>query len=103
MAVTTVSGGYFPNKDISHKPKRMQSEVANEIASVTTVDGTPEIHMNVPQSCTLESAISYYESHAKGEYAKLYKRTALWLRELLSSKQKRKSQYADTQTLNSAT
>lgn len=91
MAVTTTEGGYFPNTDITHKPKRYQNQVADEIASVATVKGdTIDINLGVPQSVTLESAISYYTSHATGQNAHLYNRTAQWLKELLKLRQRNK-------------
>ena len=83
--VTVVSG--FPNQNITHKPKRMQSQIADELASVKTADTVNVNLSGVPQSVTLESAIKYYLENANGANANLYKRTASWLRELMEAQQ----------------
>ena len=76
----------FPVIDITHKPKRMQSENLKGVVSMCTVydadTGTHE--SSVPATPTLEKAIAYYESHAEGEYKVLYSQTAKWLREYMS-------------------
>lgn len=84
MVTTTING--FTNIDITHKPKRYQKEVYNEIHA----DEKPEsdedkvkVLGDVPRSITLESAIRYFNNHAVGDKGQLFTRTALWLRELL--------------------
>ena len=76
----------FPVIDITHKPKRMQSDNLRGAVSMSTVYGadTETNTSSVPATPTLEKAIAYYESHAEGEYRVLYSQTAKWLREYLS-------------------
>lgn len=81
--MTTVRTG-FPVQDITHKPKRMQND---NLKAVLDEDKTVSLvgeESDVPNIVTLERAIKFYESHAKGEYANLYTQTAKWLREFMS-------------------
>lgn len=84
MSVMTTKDN-FPVIDITHKPKRIQSDNLKSAIHVTTV-GEPEspIMSSVPVSPTLERAIEYYESHAEGEFRVLYLQTAKWLRDYMS-------------------
>lgn len=87
--MTTVEGSKFPTIDISHKPRRFQRD--NIIAAGTAAESdTESAERDTPMSCvplhnvTIERAILYYESNAKGELATLYLNTAKWLRRLLA-------------------
>lgn len=84
--VTTVAGGRFPVQDITHVSKRTQQ--GNLRKAQGFVEHTEEVPSStrVPQNPTLERSIAFFEENAKGEYASLYSRTALWLRTLLSAK-----------------
>lgn len=82
---TTSSGFIREHKDVTHKTRRMQSEVGKEMGNETTVVGdtvnttlTP-----VPQSVTIENAIAYFEKNASGVNKNLFDRTAKWLKELM--------------------
>ena len=72
----------FPVEDITHHSKRTQADnlrnagVANTITSVC--EEAP-INSGVPQSVTLESAITYFRNNAKGDTYKLFMQTADWL------------------------
>lgn len=75
----------FPVIDITHKPKRMQSDNLRAVNSVTTdMENEHHVTSSVPATPTLEKAIEYYESNAEGEYRTLYLQTAKWLREFMS-------------------
>lgn len=86
--ITTVSGYHFPTQDITHKPRRLQSD--NIKQSDRWADAPKEDEAIDPTTCvplhgvTVERAIQYYEANAKGEYATLYNSTAKWLRQLLA-------------------
>lgn len=86
MSVTMTTKDNFPVVDITHKPKRMQSDNLKSASQVTTdMENTDSpLTPNVPVTPTLEKAIEYYESHAEGEYRTLYLQTAKWLREFMS-------------------
>lgn len=88
--VTTVSGNNFPNTDVTHRPRRMQSQVANEVEENINGDTVNVTLSEIPQSVTIESAIKYFTDHADGAKAMLYNRTATWLKELLQTQQKLK-------------
>ena len=112
MSVSTVGNSNFPNYDVTHKPKRMQSAVEDERntdADDTTVNVTLS---SVPQSVTLESAITYFKNNASGANKQIFSRTATWLEELrqhINNDKKAKSaavsadNISDEQTLKSAT
>ena len=74
----------FPVIDITHRPKRMQSENLKSTNKVTTAMDIESPESYVPTTPTLERAIEFYESHAEGEYRTLYLQTAKWLREFMS-------------------
>ena len=75
----------FPVIDITHKPKRMQSENLKAVNHVTTaMEVDTSVASNIPSTPTLERAIEFYETHADGEYRTLYLQTAKWLREYMS-------------------
>ena len=83
--VTTTRNG-FPVIDITHKPKRMQTDnisasIREDSSGESTVTSN---NSEVPSVVTLERAIKFYESHAQGEYKNLYSSTAKWLREFMS-------------------
>ena len=83
MSMTTVSDN-FPVVDITHKPRRMQSDnlkVASNEEPVVSMSG---VESDIPSVVTLERAINFYESHSTGEYKNLYSQTAKWLREFMS-------------------
>ncbi|MDR1559092.1 MAG: hypothetical protein LBS84_05215 [Clostridiales bacterium] len=63
--------------DITHKSKYFQNEPLKEKAA------QEKILTDLPVNVTIESAISYYTTHAAGEYETLYKRTAQWLKMVL--------------------
>lgn len=73
------------SEDITIQPTRMQSEVANETEAVASVHGTEQSPSPIPSIMTLERAITYYETHATGELASLYKFTAIKLRSILNT------------------
>ena len=85
MSVMTTKDN-FPVIDITHKPKRMQSENLKSAVQVTTAMESEINPMtsSIPVSPTLERAIEYYESHAVGEFRVLYLQTAKWLRDYMS-------------------
>lgn len=86
MAVTTVSGGYFPTVDITHKPKRMQG--ANVSGSDAVVpDGVASV--DVPTSLTLESLIRFYKDNAVGPYRAIYSQTASILEDMIPPKNRK--------------
>lgn len=74
----------FPVIDITHKPKRMQSDNLRAVSPVTTAMDVESSTTSVPASPTLERAIEYYETHADGEFRVLYLQTAKWLRDYMS-------------------
>lgn len=79
----TTSKDLFRVEDITKKPTRFQSDVIYE----HNVPEDISIDMrDVPQNATIESAITFFESHATGEYRDLYLKTGLWLRTIMSSK-----------------
>jgi hypothetical protein len=92
-SVSTVAGANFRVEDISHKPRRTQAEnlrlareqEGNVENPVDNVDNSePEIG-----SVTLEQAIKFFENTNTGSsksLAVLYENTAMWLRELLTSR-----------------
>ena len=81
--MTTVKSG-FPVHDITHKPKRMQSANLKAVLREESTVSLAGEESNVPKIVTMERAITYYETHAEGEYANLYTQTAKWLREFMS-------------------
>lgn len=85
MSVMTTKDN-FPVIDITHKPKRMQSDNLKSAIHVTTATEQTDSPMTsaIPASPTLERAIEYYETHAVGEFRVLYLQTAKWLREYMS-------------------
>lgn len=84
MSVTMTTKDNFPVIDITHKPKRMQSDNLKAVSSVTTAMEVDSPASPVPATPTLERAIEFYETHAEGEYRTLYLQTAKWLREYMS-------------------
>ena len=73
------------NKDVTHKTRRMQSEVGKETNETMVVGDTVNTTLSpVPQSVTLENAITYFENNASGVNKNLFSRTAKWLKELMS-------------------
>lgn len=97
--VTTVSGNRFPVYDVTHKPKRYQSDNLRKAQTDRDAQDEPvQGDSAIPQSVTIESAISYFESNAVGEYRSLYSSTAMWLRSVLSAKNRtsRHSEVDDT-------
>ena len=87
----TTKGGFIKEcTDITHKPKRFQND---QIAKSLTLEDSGEDSSKenlgdsfVPKVVTLERAIKFYEANATGEFVKLYKQTALWLRDILQKK-----------------
>ena len=72
----------FPVEDITHHSKRTQEEnlrLAGVADTITTVCEEPTVNGGVPQSVTLESAITYFRANAKGDTYKLFMQTADWL------------------------
>ena len=82
MSMTTKDN--FPVIDITHKPKRMQSDNLKAVNPVTTAMDVEPSPSSIPASPTLERAISFYETHAEGEYRTLYLQTAKWLRDYMT-------------------
>ena len=85
MSNMTTVNEKFPVVDITHRPKRMQNDNLKSagVSEMTTSSETGR-ECVVPQSCTLERVISFYETHAEGEYKNLYLQTAKWLREFMT-------------------
>lgn len=81
--MTTTRNG-FPVHDVTHKPKRMQNANIKAVFGEEKTVSVAGVETDIPNVVTLERAIHYYESHAKGEYANLYTQTAKWLREFMS-------------------
>ena len=86
MNEVTTTSSFFPVKDITHKPKRMQGDMIRlkeAEAGIVNEDCTAESvePLNV---ITLERAISYYKKMSSdATNGKLYIATAKWLEELL--------------------
>lgn len=88
MKDTTTTKDFFPVKDITHRPKRMQGDMirlqgreydseSNKSTNSTGVEETVQV-------VTLERAISYYKKKSNDETnGRLYSATAKWLEELL--------------------
>ena len=77
----------FPVIDISHKPRRYQSDnllKAGTANSLHEEDTEPVNVTHAPRTMTLESAIHFYETNAKGDLASLYIATARWLRNYMT-------------------
>ena len=83
--VTTVSGMTRNVENISHKPRRFQHQIEEDIKAEKELYGesvaeeeprTIETPLNytgaVPKFITKEKAIHYFEQNAKGEVAELY-------------------------------
>ena len=87
MHITTT--GKFPNKDITHKPKRYQSDILKEMDSDEVAEGDINLQNFIPQSVTIESAIDYFSKNATGENKKLFYATSEWLKELRTIKMQR--------------
>ena len=79
----------FPVRDITHRPKRMQSDNLKR-AAINSKEEEEEVvtigekSNDILKVLTLERAIVFYEANATGEFEKLYIQTAKWLRELLN-------------------
>lgn len=84
MSVTMTTKDNFPVIDITHKPKRMQSDNLKSAVQVATAKDADTPTSAIPVSPTLERAIEFYESHAEGEFRLLYLQTAKWLRDYMS-------------------
>ena len=84
----TTMNSRFPVVDITHKPRRLQSD--NVLQAGTKYDSEEAQERSTPANSiplhhvTLERAIQYYEANATGELSTLYRNTALWLRQLLA-------------------
>lgn len=98
-SVTTVEGMTRNVENISHKPRRYQHQIEEDIKREKELYGesvanyeprSVETPLNyagiVPKFITKEKAIHYFEQNANGELAELYIKTALWLRDSLSNK-----------------
>lgn len=83
MSVMTTKDN-FPVVDITHRPKRLQGDNIKKMIGDSPNESMDNLTPIVPQVVTLERAISFYESHAEGEYQMLYTQTAKWLREFMS-------------------
>jgi len=71
-------------QDITIKPKRCQQDSViplNEVEPQEQMKSGP----NVPMNVTVEAAIAFFETNATGDLECLYKRTAGWLKVLLST------------------
>lgn len=79
--ITTAESFITERLDVTIKPTRYQSEVAEENKKEVSPLSAPA----VPQMVTIERAIKFYEENAKGDLAQLYKFTALKLREILKT------------------
>ena len=75
----------FPEEDITHTSGRFQGDWGEETESA---ESDKIASREVPKSVTVESAISFYESHAEGDVKNIYIQTAGYLRELLALKSK---------------
>lgn len=78
----------FRVEDITHKPKRLQSDnLRNAIGSGDVLNAPPEQTIKlsgIPKVMTIERVIKYFEDNANGEFTELYKSSATWLREYLT-------------------
>lgn len=84
---------HIKHTDITHKPKRYQNDIDNGLKPKVINKHLVEVDISssVPQFVTLEQAISYFSTHAAGEFKALYTRTAEWLtefRDLIKEKPK---------------
>ena len=85
MSVTTANGLITSVEDVTVKPTRLQSQVAQDITTVQFDSTTgPTTVSSVPQILTLERAIKWFEENAQGEVESLFNFTALKLREQLN-------------------
>lgn len=84
--------------DITHKPKRFQNEVEEKPTPTVINKRLVEVDISnsVPQYVTLEQAITYFSSHATGDFKALYARTADWLTELRELQKTEKPKEDDT-------
>ena len=79
--VSTVANTMFTTEDITHKPRRYQSDNLRQ-ARGTTEEQAKSNAEKPAESYTLERAIRFYQDNAVGEYRALYTATASWLEEL---------------------
>ena len=85
MNEVTTTSSFFPVKDVTHKPKRMQGDAIRQKYSESGMsnDNVAE-NTETLSVITLERAISHYKKlSADSVNGKLYSATAKWLEELL--------------------
>ena len=86
--VTTVKNNYFPEEDISHKPRRMQGDAIRQAEALRAdedsgVSASVSVPLGVDTNMTLEQSIEFYEKNAEKFNMTLYANTARWLRAYL--------------------
>jgi len=84
MSNVTTTKDSFPVIDITHKPKRRQGDNIKAVQQEDSLSQEVSATKEVLGTITIERAIAFYESQAKGEYTVLYSQTAKWLREFMS-------------------
>ena len=73
--------------DITVKPKRYQQDNVVPFYDDEPIKDSPNEN-EIPKNITIETAIKYFETAALGDKEILYKRTAGWLKILLSTQNK---------------
>lgn len=78
----------FPVHNITHKPTRTQQGNIQEIERLREPDEQERQNSPIKRNATIsnptpESASVYFDEHAEGELAVLYKNTANWLKEFI--------------------
>lgn len=86
---TTANTPNFPTRDITHKPRRMQSDNLSQADPESVGEATVDTG-DVPQNVTLERAIRFYEEHVTDpQMGRLYRQTAVWLKDYLNKSHKK--------------
>ena len=88
MSNYTTTKNFFPVKDVTHKPKRMQGDmikIRERELGIVSDDPQAETEQTEGLSVvTLERAITYYKKMSSDQVnGNLYSATAKWLEELL--------------------
>lgn len=88
MSNYTTTKNFFPVKDVTHKPKRMQGDMIKiRERELGIVSDDPQADTEQTEGLsvvTLERAITYYKKMSSDQVnGNLYSATAKWLEELL--------------------
>lgn len=83
----------FRVEDITHKPKRRQGDMIKlKQAEMSEGDTPTQVPESVPESLTLERAITFFKSNSSHPtYGNLCAQTSAWLEELFISRTAKKS------------